>query len=118
MGDRANVIFFDDSEVSPRVYLHWHGSDVPAWIEELKELMQPRMGDAAYTTARFVGICHRYLPGYMSLGVHSTDLTLADLKNRTCLEQFSPGDAGVIIVDTRDFSWQAFGGYLTSGRPA
>lgn len=28
------------------------------------------------------------------------------------MEEYSHGDAGVVVVDTRDYSWRAYGGYL------
>lgn len=112
MGNRACVIFFDRTRVSPTVYLHWHGSAVPVWIEQLKARMEGRFGDASYAAARFVGICHDTIEGNLSLGVFSNTLSHADLRSTDQLEQESPGDAGIIIVDTSDFSWKAYGGYL------
>lgn len=32
------------------------------------------------------------------------------------LREYSHGDAGVVVVDTRDYSWKAFGGYLSGNR--
>lgn len=112
MGDRACVIFFDPIRVSPTVYLHWHGSAVPAWLDELKQLMTGRFSDAAYAAARFVGICHDNIGGNLSLGITTNGLTQADLRRKVRMEQESPGNAGVVVVDTSDFSWQAYGGYL------
>jgi hypothetical protein len=112
MGDRALIIFYDSDRVSPGVYLHWDGSHVPDWLEELKRLMQGRYGDAQYAAARFIGICHNRIDGNLSLGVISNRLTPAAMHRRARLEQLSHGDAGVVVVNTDDFSWKAYGGYL------
>ena len=112
MGHRACVIFFDRTRVSPTVYLHWHGDAVPGWLEMLAERMQGRFGDAAYAAARFIGICHANIEGNLSLGVWSNDLSLADVRNKDRMEEASPGNAGVVVVDTSDFSWRAYGGSL------
>ena len=112
MGNRACVVFFDDRLVSPTVYLHWCGNQVPAWLEELKELMQERKQDAWYAAARFVGICHSKIPGNLSLGVSSNRLSLEQVRNKSDIRPLSPGDAGLVVVDTRDFTWEAHGGYL------
>jgi hypothetical protein len=53
MGDRALVIFTDGKEVSPVIYLHWHGSRVPELLAQLKLLMASRGADASYAAARF-----------------------------------------------------------------
>jgi hypothetical protein len=113
MGNRALVIFHDRDRVSPTVYLHWRGGDVPLWLDELKLLMQGRYGDAEYAAARFIGICHAEMDGNLSLGVLSNSFTLLDVRRKSTLEAETHGDAGVIVVDTSDFSWKAYGGYLT-----
>ncbi|MBY0460510.1 MAG: hypothetical protein K2V38_24610 [Gemmataceae bacterium] len=112
MGDRACVLFFDGTAVSPTVYLHWHGRAVPARLAELKTLMHGRNHDAAYAAARFVGICHAHIGGNLSLGVTSNRLVPADLRNPAALAALSPGNAGLVLVDTTDFTWRAVGGYL------
>jgi hypothetical protein len=112
MGDRALIIFCDSDRVSPCVYLHWDGSNVPVWLEELKRLMQGRFGDAEYAAARFIGICHAKIDGNLSLGVISNRFTLAEMHDQAKLEEQSHGDAGVVVVNTADFTWKAYGGYL------
>jgi hypothetical protein len=42
MGNRASLIFIDRNRVSPTVYLHWHGSAMPAGINLLRERMKGR----------------------------------------------------------------------------
>ena len=112
MGDRASVIFFDRECVSPTVYLHWHGDAVPAWLGSLTSLMTNRRNDAAYAAARFIGLCHGHIAGYLSLGVTSNDLTHRDLRDGELLAELSPGNAGLVVVNTADFTWRAYGGYL------
>ncbi len=112
MGNRACVIFYDSRRISPTIYLHWHGSSVPAWLEQLKHLMDGRFDDAEYSAARFVGICHQHISGNLSLGLLSNRLTPAELKDERRMEAESPGNAGIVVVDTRDFTWKAYGGYL------
>ena len=112
MGNRACIIFFDHHRVSPTVYLHWHGDAVPGYLDQLKDRMDGRFSDAAYAAARFVGICHAQIGGNLSLGIWSNSLSLADVRNADGLKAESPGNAGIVVVDTSDFSWKAFGGYL------
>jgi hypothetical protein len=117
MGNRAAVLFFDRNQVSPTVYLHWHGNDVPDWIDELSRLMTGRTNDAAYAAARFVGICHERIVGNLSLGINSNNLTVKDLKHPDIVAALSPGNAGIVVVDTSDFTWQAYAGYLAKLDP-
>ncbi|MBS0263109.1 MAG: hypothetical protein JSS02_14290 [Planctomycetes bacterium] len=112
MGDRACVIFFDATHVSPTVYLHWHGDSVPAWLDELKARMTGSYCDAQYAAARFVGLCHERISGNLSLGIWSNSLTLKELRDPIRMGEESPGNAGVVIVDTSDFTWKAYAGYL------
>lgn len=114
MGNRASVVFFDGTTVSPTIYLHWHGDSVPDWIAELAELMKGRYGDASYAAARFVGICHKYIPGNLSLGLLSGGYSHQEVLNPRFMAAASPGNAGMVVVDTNDFSWRAFGGYLSN----
>lgn len=119
MGDRALVIFTDKdkTEVSPTVYLHWDGSNVPARIEALKTLMGKRTNDVPYAAGRFVGICHVANTGNLSLGIMQTpdNVRQAIISGEVVdvvLKEYSHGDAGVVVVDCSDFSWKSYGGYL------
>jgi len=109
MGDRALIVFTNTArdEVSPVVYLHWDGHNVPEWLAELKAKMAGREGDVPYSAARFVGICHEHIDGNVSLGMWNAPTGM--LANPA---EHSHGDAGVIVVNANDYSWQAFGGYL------
>jgi hypothetical protein len=112
MGNRACIVFFDRDHVSPTVYLHWHGDAVPSWLDQLKDRMNGRFSDASYAAARFVGICHASIDGNLSLGLSSNDLSKADVRSQDRMESESPGNAGMVVVDTSDFTWKAYGGYL------
>jgi hypothetical protein len=114
MGNRACIVFFDRNSVSPTVYLHWHGNAVLAWLEQLKVLMTGRTSDAAYAAARFVGICHTDIEGNLSLGISSNDISLVDIRREDRMEDHSPGNAGIVVVDTSDFTWKAYGGSLAT----
>ena len=45
MGNRAIVIFYDNDRISPTVYLHWCGGEVPKLLSELAESMKGRYGE-------------------------------------------------------------------------
>jgi hypothetical protein len=112
MGNRACIVFFDCTRVSPTVYVHWHGDAIQTWLTQLKDRMDGRFSDASYAAARFVGICHASIDGNLSLGIRSNDFFLANVLDPQQMEAESPGNAGIVVVDTRDFSWRAYGGYL------
>lgn len=115
MGDRALIIFTDDAEVSPTVYLHWAGASVPDYIAELATRAHPQGLSAYYAAARFIGIAHENNTGTLSLGVMQTPPEMeAAIQSGKAedIASFTHGDAGVVVVDVKDFSWQAYGGYL------
>jgi hypothetical protein len=117
MGNRALVIFHDKYRISPTVYLHWHGGEVPGLLRELAEYMKGRYGDAEYAAARFTGLCHQRIPGNLSLGIMANPLRHGDLGDAATLAALSHGDAGVVVVDTADFTWRAYDGYLAERPP-
>jgi hypothetical protein len=112
MGDRALIIFYDEHRISPTVYLHWNGGNVPYLLGDLAEYMKGRYGDAGYAAARFTGLCHNLISGNLSVGLLGNTLRRVDLENAAVLEAMSHGDAGVVIVNTDNFLWKAYGGYL------
>ncbi|MEL6679466.1 MAG: hypothetical protein AAFQ51_12225 [Pseudomonadota bacterium] len=119
MGDRAFIVFYNATDVSPTVYFHWNGHDVPEWLEELKQVMSGREGDLSYAAARFVGVANSHIDGNLSLGIWntSTEIKRAILNdNDELLREYSHGDAGVILVNVADFSWRAVGGYLKASK--
>jgi hypothetical protein len=120
MGDRALIIFTDGERVSPVIYLHWSGSRVPDLLEQHKALMASRGADVDYAAARFVGIVHATMPDQnLSLGMWNADgctRTAVKARNVDALKNLSHGDAGVVLVDVQDYSWNAYGGYLAERR--
>jgi hypothetical protein len=93
MGNRAliQVVGSRSEDVSPVLYLHWHGHKVPEYIEELKAMMADRPDDVQYTFARLVGICHTHIEPPLSMGVWSADKQLQRAD--------SHGDHGVYIIN-------------------
>ena len=122
MGDRALIIFTDGKDVSPVIYLHWSGSKVPRLLEQHKALMAPRGADVCYAAARFAGIAHATMPDQnLSLGMWNAEANTINAvlgSQADELAQISHGDAGLIVVDVNDYSWKAFGGYLSARRAA
>lgn len=118
MGNRALVCFKDQDVITPAVYVHWCNNQVPQYIAALKRRMEGRFGDAPYACARFCGMMHNRIKGNLSLGIMSHDITLSDSVNDNQpkvlakLRDASHGNAGFVIVDTKDFTWKAYGGYL------
>lgn len=109
MGDRALIHVHNGKELSPCVYLHWGGSSVAGLLEALEVQMAERTGDVPYATARLIGLAHERRPGNLSLGVWCADETLEALQAEPA--DYSHGDAGVFLVDCRDWSVVTFGGY-------
>ena len=111
MGDRAMVIFHDAARKSygPAVYIHWHGHAVGRYLAALKALMGERLDDVEYATARFVGIAHEDNRDALSLGVFEKPRRFNDSK--AFLDDYSPGDAGLFLVDAKSWEVRSFGGY-------
>lgn len=106
MGDRCLVVFTNTKrdEISPVIYLHWHGHKVADWLKEWRSYMEGRMGDVQYGAARFVGICHTHIEGNLSLGIwQGGNEALADP------EGYSHGDHGVVIVNADDGTFTQHG---------
>jgi hypothetical protein len=122
MGDRAIILFTDGTDVSPSVYLHWHGSRVPDLLDQHKTLMASRGADVAYAAARFVGIVHATMPdSNLSLGISNTGPAAQQAviaRDEIALAHLSHGDAGVVIVNVNDYSWRAYAGYLARHSPS
>ena len=105
MGDRVLIQFKRGNDVSPVIYLHWGGDKVIELLNRHDKLMENRMGDVAYSAARFCGIVHSTDPeGSLSLGIWNQEKEL--------VEEDSHGDAGCVVVDVETFERKAFGGYI------
>jgi hypothetical protein len=119
MGDRAILILVNRTtgDVGAEVYLHWNGRRVPHLIASLASLMANRKGDVAYATARLIGLAHEMLPGNLSLGVSLTQPALVSAirrRDNDFLCDYSPGDAGLVVIDAATFEWEAHEGYLAA----
>lgn len=110
MGDRALVVFHsaDKTDVTPTVYLHWLGNDVPALIAETKAVMKGRDDDPSYAAARFCAVACSKSSGNTGIGLNATPDDIL-----TNPAEHSHGDAGVILIDAGTFEWTAHGGYLS-----
>ena len=101
MGNRANVVFVAEGDVSPAVYLHWNGGpeSVYAFLNELNR--RKVRADANYECASFIGIVNEYFNqdslGTTSLGVANgpSEISVEALKK----VQIDSGDNGFYIVD-------------------
>lgn len=115
MGDRALIVVTDGENVSPVIYLHWMGSEVPAILERLKNRMESRGADVSYASARLIQEATQDDDGCLSFGLwnaHPEVIKAVIDKDAKVLSKESHGDAGLIVLDVNDYTWQAFGGYL------
>jgi len=115
MGDRALIIFKQGNKIaetsySPVVYLHWGGSDVPELLRKTRTLMESRGPDLDYTAARFVGICNESMKGNLSLGLWSLPVGFGSWSKKK-KEDYSHGDAGIVVVDVDTWKFKQFGAY-------
>lgn len=107
MSDCAIVIFHSrqQREVSPAVYLHMHGGCVLAFLEI--SLSSMRTGDAGYSCARFVGVCHEAITPNTGLGLHNLPGTATDVAARRTTEHFDR-----LLSVARKFDWGGRGIFL------
>lgn len=112
MGDRAVIHFTDGQKIGPAVYVHWSGEDVPAILGETRRIMEDRLGDVGYTTARCIGVCHDRIEGNLSLGTWSAP-SEAEIRHA----DYTHGDAGVFLVNCSGDTWtvECWGGYGLDG---
>jgi hypothetical protein len=106
MGDRGIVVFKAGEHISPAVYVHWHGENLPELLREAAPTL--RANDPDYAAARFCGHVANKAKGKTGVGIFNTT-TLADVRDR----EFSHGDAGVVIVDVGTGEIEAINGYLS-----
>lgn len=112
MGNRAVIQLIQPNgdsktqfELSPVLYLHWEGSNVPALLELFHDkFLSDRLDDLQYGFARLVGHAVRNdLYGTTGFGVWNQPelITLAD----------SQDDAGIFLVDISNKAVFYGGGY-------
>lgn len=106
MGDRVLMQCHvgGTDHVGPVVYGHWLGSEVPKIVSALQARMAARGNDVDYASARLV---------QEAIAAQSHDCLGVGIWNTTRLltEDDSHGDAGVVLIDVRDWTVQYFGGY-------
>ena len=110
MGNRAVVTFVENNDcegIRPAVYLHWGGSCVRTWLQELQEVMRTRSGDAEYAAARFTQLAGNHIEGNLSLGLTTVDVSAPG--------DASPGDAGVFVVNVSSWTVANLGGSACKG---
>lgn len=90
MGDRAVVVFKDDSEIAPAIYLHWRGDSVEETLRAAKDTL--RKDDPSYSAARFAAACCNLDPK-SNLSVGLLNVVSANF------EDLDQGDNGVFVVD-------------------
>ena len=98
MGNRAFVIFEEDGEISPAVYLHWNGGpeSVYPFLDEL-DRRQVR-ADIAYAPARFIAIVAEFMDQEHYTGLSLGVMNGPDAITPDSLSRFNHGDNGVFVV--------------------
>ena len=108
MGNRAAVIFQEEDEISPIVYLHWNGGpeSVYQFVEELNRRCV--RCDAAYECARFIHIIGDFMDqdkaGSLSLGVSQAPKAIAADDAEMVVWMGAAGDNGVYVIN-RGAGW-------------
>lgn len=104
MGDRA-LVYVKDAPAA--LYLHWHGHEA---IGILKGAI-PRMrcGDPDYSSARLAGHAHTLVDGNCGLGLVEKP---ENLTPKYLADEYSHGDAGVVVYDCKTGVATLAGGYL------
>lgn len=98
MGNRAFVIFEEDGEISPAVYLHWNGGpeSVYPFLDELGR-RQVR-ADIDYAPARFIAIVAEFMDQEHYTGLSLGVMNGPEFINPDALQPFNHGDNGVYVV--------------------
>jgi hypothetical protein len=113
MGDRAIIVVTDGQYYgSAAVYMHSRGEYAPKYLRDAISRM--RRGDVDYSLARLIGELHNRISGNTGLGVIQPP-RLKDIQNS--FENYSQGDAGVIVYNCTNGHTQYFQGYLAEENP-
>lgn len=119
MRDRALIIFKNDNGVSPTIYLHDAGEFATDFIADLAAKTGHRAITPNQAAERFLDVIRRDHPGAVALSVYDTYPRLREAalhSDAAGLAAYAEGDAGLILVDTSDYSWRAFGGYFAAAQ--
>jgi hypothetical protein len=109
MGDRCIIVPHLKGEANPSaLYLHWAGGKGAIKImNDAAPFM--RAGDMAYAFARLVGAACAYHPNSeLSVGIIKGPGSLHPAR----INDYSHGDAGVILLDIGNGHWTGHAGYL------
>ncbi len=109
MGDRAVFVCHEEGEnYSPGIYIHLGGREAL----ELLRSAAPRMNmyDASEAAARLCGFLHENLSG--STGIALLPPPVPGPDGKINWDPYSPGDAGVIVIDVVNARAECFEGYL------
>ncbi len=106
MGDRALIVVHNgEGDISPAAYLHWGGHKVKDIIE--RALPRMRKSDVSYSFARLLGTAHEATPGALGLGCFNGPANRAEAETA----DYSPGDAGVFLLNCKTGLCECFNGY-------
>lgn len=121
MSDKAIVVLWDGRRhVSPQLYLHVNGSDVPRWLTEFYSKLEAEeiTGDTrtafalwtamAFTKSDEVGEVRVFpLPDAYMAAILS-----GGKDQREAVEGLSPGESGAVLFNVTDGKWYALNGEL------
>lgn len=117
MGERVIFHVFDGEEIGPAVYGHWSGYHALEVVESLKKRMHDRLSDVSYTTARLIQELVGDDPGNLGFGCWNAPQGVPSVVWGVINDrEYSHGDAGVILIDCRDFKVFAHGGYAADDK--
>lgn len=98
MGNRAHIIFHEDSTISPAVYLHWNGG--PESVYRFLDEMDRRdiRADGEYDAAQMVALINDYMSSDYHSGLSLGIVNGPKHITLTALQPYDHGDNGVYVV--------------------
>jgi len=92
MGNRAVICFDEYTDDSIGIYVHWQGSKntIEMFLQKTRELMDGKMTDTQYSTARLVQIIANKIGGNLGIGIDKCI-------NLDC----DNNDNGTYVIDTK-----------------
>jgi hypothetical protein len=109
VGDRVVFVCHENGEeYSPGIYIHWGGREALDLLRRAASRMN--MYDASEASARLCGFLHDQISGSTGIALLAPPVIGPD--GDVDWDQYSPGDAGVIVIDVLEARAQCFAGYL------
>jgi len=109
MSYRAIFVCHENGEeYSPGIYIHWGGNEALDLLRQAAPRMH--MYDAHEAAARLCGFLHEKLSGSTGLALCSPPRS--GQGGEIDWKQYSPGDAGVVVIDVLDAKAECFAGSL------